>query len=207
MRTVVSLRDVLSAQGGLVHHDQLVRLGVTRMALRRRLDSGRLREVLPSVYASFDCRPSSWQRSIAAWLYAGRGAVLTGRVALRWHGVRNLPADPYVRVLVPHARQVRSVEFVRVHRTRRPDPFPANAAPIRVCSLGRAVADAARWSRDLPMIRALVGEVVQGLGVEPLRRELALGPCAGSGLLRLALDEVAPAPAGALEQYRSDRLG
>jgi hypothetical protein len=193
---VSSAVAALAAQDGLVHHDQLALLGVTRAALRGRLDTGLWREVLPSVYASFGCYLSHRQRWIAACLYAGRGAVLTGRVALQLHGVRSLPRDPYVRVLVPHVRQVRSVEFVRVHRTRRPDPYAGVAAPIRTCWLGRAVVDAGRWCGDLPMIRALVAEVVQGclVGVDALRRELDQGPSTGSALLRLALDEVASRP-------------
>jgi hypothetical protein len=195
---VTSAANVLSAQDGLVRHDQLALLGVTRAVLRWRLGTGVWREVLPSVYASFDRFLSPRQRWIAAGLYAGRGAVLTGRVALQLHGVRSLPRDPYVRVLVPHTRQVRSVEFVQVHRTRRPDPHAGMATPIRTCSLGRAVVDAGRWCRDLPMIRALVADVVQGglVGVETLRRELDQGPSAGSALLRLALDEAAPRPSG-----------
>jgi hypothetical protein len=194
--TVTSAAAVLSAQDGLVRHDQLAFLGVTRAGLRWRLGTGRWREVLPSVYASFDRYLSRRQRWTAACLYAGRGAVLTGRVALELHGVESLPHDPYVRVLVPHARQVRSVEFVRVHRTRRPDPYAGLATPIRTCSPGRAVVDAGRWCRDLPMIRALVAEVVRErlVGLESLQRELDQGPSGGSALLRLALDEVGPRP-------------
>lgn len=186
------LSDVLAAQDGLVHRDQLVRLGVSRAALRVRLRAGAWREVLPSVYSSSRCRLTTRQRWIAACLYGGPGAVLTGRAALRLHGVVRAPVDPYVRVLVPHVRQVRSVEFVRVHRTRRPDPYAGVAAPIRACSLSRAVVDAGRWCRDLPAIRELVEEVVRGhlVGVAALRRELDRGPCAGSALLRLTLDEL-----------------
>ncbi|GII21129.1 hypothetical protein [Planosporangium mesophilum] len=183
---------MLLTQDGLVRHDQLTLLGVTRAGLRWRLDTGAWREVLPSVYASFGDPLSPRQRWIAACLYAGRGAALTGRVALQVHGVRSLPADPAVRVLVPHARQVRSVEFVRVHRTRRPDPGDEVAPPIRTCSLSRAVADAGRWCHDLAAIRAMVEEVVRErrVGVEALRREVEQGPTAGSGLLRLALNSL-----------------
>jgi hypothetical protein len=187
-----SVAAVLSTQDGLIHRDQLTSLGVSRAALRWGLDTGRWREALPRVYASFSGSLRPRQRWIAVCLYAGAGAVLTGRIALQLHGVRNLPPDPYVRVLVPHARQARSVEFVRVHRTRRPDPYAGVAAPIRTCSLSRAVVDAGRWCRDLPTIRALVEEVLHGgmVGAESLRQELAQGSSAGSALLRLALYEV-----------------
>jgi hypothetical protein len=159
------------------------------------LGTGLWREVLPSVYVSSGWGLTAGQRLLAACLYAGPDAVLTGRVALQLHGVANLPSDPYVRVLVPHVRQVRSVEFARVHRTRRPDPGAVLTAGLPACSLERAVIDAGRWCRDLPMIRSLVEEVVRGglTGVETLRRELDRGPAAGSGLVRLALAEVAGA--------------
>jgi hypothetical protein len=163
--------------------------------LRWRLGTGLWREVLPSVYVSSGWGLTARQRQIAACLYAGRGAVLTGRAALQLHGVASLPRDPYVRVLVPHVRQVRSVEFARVHRTRRPDPEAVLAAGLPACSLDRAVIDAGRWCRDLPMIRSLIEEVVRRrlAEVEALRRELDRGPTAGSGLLRLALAEAAGA--------------
>jgi hypothetical protein len=195
----ISPETVLAAQDGLVRDDQLAALGITRAALRARLGTGRWRQVLPSVYASFDAYLSPRQRWIAACLYAGSGAALTGRAALRLHDVRSLPGDRYVRVLVPHARQVPSVDFVRVHRTRRPDPYAGVAAPIRTCSLARAVADASRWCRDLRAVRALVGEVVDRrlTTVAALWRELDEGPSAGSALLRITLDEVAPRPVGA----------
>lgn len=171
-----------------VRHDQLAGLGVTTGMLRWRLATGRWRQVLPAVYASFDGCLSARQRWVAACLYAGPGAVLTGRAALQWHGVGAVPADSWIRVLVPHARQVPSVDFVRVHRTRRPEPVGALA-----CSLPRAVADAGRWSVDVRALRALVDDVT-GSGrstVDALRRELDSGPAAGSGLLRAVLNEAA----------------
>lgn len=167
-----------------VRHDQLAVLGVTAGMLRWWLGTGRWQQVLPAVYASFGGRLTVRQRWVAACLYAGAGATLTGRAALQWHGVRALPADPWVRVLVPHARQVPSVDYVRVHRTRRMEPAGSLA-----CSLPRAVADAGRWCGDLGALRALVDEVT-GDGrttVDTLRQELDGGPAAGSALLRAVL--------------------
>ncbi len=191
--SIIAAPTVLAAQDGLVRHDQLAALGVTRAMLRWRLGTGRWREVLPGVYASFGGYLSHRQRWIAACLYAGAGAALTGRVALRLHGVRALPGDPHVRVLVPHARQVLSVDFVRIHRTRRPDPHAGVSAPIRICSLARSVVDAARWCRDPAVVRALAQEVVRErmVSVDALTNELAGGPIAGSALLREALRELA----------------
>ncbi len=91
--SIIAAPTVLAAQDGLVRHDQLAALGVTRAMLRWRLGTGRWREVLPGVYASFGGYLSHRQRWIAACLYAGAGAALTGRVALRLHGVRALPGE------------------------------------------------------------------------------------------------------------------
>jgi hypothetical protein len=181
----------------IVRHDQLAGLGVTAGMLRWWLATGRWQQVLPAVYASFGGHLGVRQQWAAACLYAGPGALLAGRAALEWHGVRALPADRWVRVLVPHARQVPSVGYVRVHRTRRLEP----GAPV--CSLPRAVADAGRWCGDVRALRALVDEVT-GDGrttVDALRQELDSGPAAGSGLLRMILRSVTaagrstPAPA------------
>jgi hypothetical protein len=182
---------ILSTQDGLVCHDQLAPAGITRAMLRQRLGTGRWRRVLPSVYASFNGYLTPRQRWLAALLYAGAGATLTGRVALGLYGVRSAPSDPYVRVLVPHVRQVPSVDFVRVHRTRRPDPNASTAGLIRACSPTRAVADACRWSRDLGAIRVLVDEVLRSglVSMDDLDHEVRGGPTGGSALLRLALAE------------------
>jgi hypothetical protein len=190
--------DILATQDGLARYDQLAALGVTRGVLRWRLATGHWRQVLPAVYATFDGYLSQRQRWVAACLYAGPGAALTGRAALRLHGVDAVPPDPFVRVLVPHSRQVSSADFVRVHRTRRPDPHAGMAAPIRVCSLARAVADAARYSGDLEAIRALTDEVLDRrlVTLDELFRELAGGPTPGSALLRLVLRERSDGDAG-----------
>jgi hypothetical protein len=170
-----------------VRHDQLAGLGVTAGMLRWWLATGRWQQVLPAVYASFGGPLGVRQRWAAACLYAGLGAALTGRAALQWHGVRALPTDRWVRVLVPHARQVLSVGYVRVHRTRRMPP-PAGPPP-RAVDLPRAVVDAGRWCGDVRALRALIDEVT-GDGrttVDALRQELDSGPAAGSGLLRMVL--------------------
>src|SRR4051794_8396778 len=111
--------ELLVVQDGLVRHDQLAAIAVTRATLRWRLDTGQWRSVLPGVYATFAGLLCQRQRGLAACLYAGPGAALTGRAALLLHGLRAVPLDAYVRVLVPHHRQAGSAEFVRVHRTRR----------------------------------------------------------------------------------------
>ena len=134
--SVTEMDALLARQDGLIRQEQLADAGVTRAALRWRLDSGRWRTVLPSVYLTVTGEPTPRQRLIAACLYAGPRAQLTGAAALRLHGLRQVPADPWIRILVPHARQVPSVDFVRVHRTRRLDP---HAHPIAADAIALTV--------------------------------------------------------------------
>jgi hypothetical protein len=210
---------LLASQDGVIRQEQLADAGVTRAALRWRLDSGRWRTLLPSVYLTVTGEPTPRQRLVAACLYAGPQVQVTGAAALRLHGLRELPDDPWIRVLVPHARQVASAEFVRVHRTRRmdpearplavaaltvgangrsarpgtPPPPDAGALTGEVCAVPRAVADASRWCTDVDPVRTMVGEALQArvATVAQLREELDHGPRAGGAFLRRVLDELA----------------
>ncbi|WP_213452690.1 hypothetical protein [Rhizomonospora bruguierae] len=187
------LRAVLRGQDGLVREDQLIGLGLSRAAIRRRLLDGVLRDVLPGVYASGLGGLSRRQRLLAAQLYGGPGALLTGAAAATVHGLRYVPEDRFVRVLVPHARQRRPAGFVRIHRTIRAEPEPCRICPFDLCSAARSVADAARWSGDLGAVRAMVSEAVRRGITTPasIQRELDSGPRQHSALLRLVLAEVA----------------
>lgn len=206
MTAVNNLDTLLAAQDALIRHDQLTAAGVTRAQLRRQLGTGGWRVLLPSVYLAAPTAaptPTPRQRLLAASLYAGRDAQLTGAEALRLYGFHHLPHDPCVRVLVPHHRQVPSTGFVRVHRTRRPDPHARPWGFARVCGVARAVADAARWCATPRAVQALVAEALhrQLTTVERLRHELERGPRAGTALLRRALDDLVaaqPLPEAAL---------
>ncbi|HEY8474784.1 MAG TPA: hypothetical protein VIL37_19465 [Natronosporangium sp.] len=179
----------------IVHIRHLPALGVTPAALRWKVQSGRWQRVLPRVYATFTGKLSEQQRLIAAWLYAGPAAQIAGVSALRMHGLRYLPPAPAheVHVLVPYRQRVRSVRFVRVHRTTDVDRRAISNGVLKVCHPARAVADAARTCRSLAAVRAMVAEVVQTdlATVGQLQRELGRGRRNGSRLLRTALAEVA----------------
>ena len=206
---VPDLDALLRTQDGLIHHGQLADVGITRAALRWRLGSGRWREVLPGVYLSVNGTPTPRQQVLAACLYAGRQAQLTGVAALRLHGLRHLPSDPWIRLLVPHSRHVPPADPVRVHRTRRMDAYAQPVGFAEVCCVARAVADAARWCPTPRAVRALVAEAVQRrlATMDHLRRELDEGPRAGGALLRRALTEVTagalPAPEAELREILS----
>jgi len=149
--------------------------------------------VLPSTYASFTGRLTDEQREVAAQLFCGPDAQLTGPGALRAHGLRYGPADDRVHMLVPHTRRVSSSGFVVVHRTRRVAADPITRGIVRITEAARAVDDTALMCSDFRSVRGFVAESVQSgqATITDLTRELEEGPRKGSALLRRALEEVA----------------
>jgi len=184
---------LLREQHGIVRHDQLTELGLTRSALRWRLAKGQWREVLPRVYATFTGALNDDQRIIAARLYAGGDAQVAGLTALGLHGLRYAPRDRLVHFLIPHARRVASVGFARIHRTTRLDRWPMRNGGAAICRPARAVVDAARLCADHRAVRAMVAEVVQRrlATVDELATELKAARRNGSAALRRAVAEVA----------------
>lgn len=179
-------------QKNLIARHQLIAAGITRARLRWKLRSRRWRAVLPNVFAMFTGDLAPRQTLIAALLYGGADAQLTGATALAEHGFRNVPKDRFVRILVPRNRNIRSTGFVLVHRTSRPDPDPRHNGLLRFTSPARSVVEAGRRCPDPRQVRALVAEAVQSgrCTVTDLAHELRAGPRAGTALLRRALDEV-----------------
>lgn len=192
---------VLRKQGGLITRSQVLAAGWSVAALRHRIRAdGPWLAVLPGIYLGSNGPMADGQREIAAVLYAGPGCVLTGPASLRHQGVR-VPTTNTVDVLVPVPTKRQSVDFVRMHRTRRmPDQtFVLNG--IRCALAARAVADAARGEHDRREVLALVASAVQGgkCTVLQLGTELRAGPTRESGRLRAVLDEVADGVRSAAE--------
>jgi hypothetical protein len=192
-------------QLGMVRRDQVVGVVVSDGALKWLLHTGQWRVVLPSVYAVAGGALTDEQRLVAAGLYCGESAQVTGPAALRIHGVRYGPEDHRVHMLTSHRRHLSSTGFVVVHRTRRPDPQPVRRGRLAVVSIARAVADTARTCDDLRAVRAFVADVVQRrlATVAQLHVELELAKRNGTLLLRQALldlgEGVRSAPEAALK--------
>ncbi|UWZ38626.1 hypothetical protein Drose_10525 [Dactylosporangium roseum] len=170
------------SQQQIITAAQLRQAGITRGRLRWELETGRWQTVLPSVYAMFSGVLRERQRLIAALLFGGPGAYLTGAAALGVHGFRNVPRDPSIRVLIPHERRIRSSGFVRVHRTTRPDPFARQDGALRLTSPERSVVEAALRCDDPRQVRAMVAESVQAgfCTVNDLVREVGHAPRSGA---------------------------
>ena len=183
----------LAWQGNVIARQQALACGMTRDALRHRLrPGGPWQALLPGVYLAVTGAPTAQQREVAALLYAGPHAIMTGPAALRRHGLRP-PETSIVDVLLPGCCKRKDTAFVRVHRSMDfPKLFCVGYGIIFTC-VPRAVADTVRQLTSIRDARAVVAEAVQGrfCRVDELAEELQRGPARGSALLRQALAEVA----------------
>jgi hypothetical protein len=171
MRIPDELGALIGAQRGVVARRQAVEYGMSRAAWEH---TG---------------PPTLLQRIIAALLYTGPGAMLTGTAALQRHRVAGRYGFEHIDVLIPHSRRRSSVAYVRILRTRRMPALSDDDLPC--ASVVRAVGDACRRLTDLDDVRAIVAGAVQQrkCTTEQLVREVADGPMKGSALLREAVGE------------------
>jgi hypothetical protein len=192
------VRALAARQYALVTAAQLTALGVPRSTIARPRELGGMFSwVLPGIHRVDGVLPlTEDQLDMAALLYGGPHAALTGTRALRRIGVRGtdrLAFAPHDRahVLVPHARKRASHGFVQVERTIAM-PSVRDLHGFRVVPPVRAVADACRRCTDEDAVRGLVFDVVQRSVVarEALYDEVARGQIRGSRFIRRALLEV-----------------
>ncbi|MCP2247652.1 hypothetical protein LX86_006417 [Lentzea aerocolonigenes] len=179
-------------EDGVAARRHLLELGFSgnTLAAKCRPGGGWTRLFL-GVYLLTGGAPSRRQLVRGALLRAGPLTSLTGLEAARRYGVRRLPADHRIHVLVPHGRRIASQGSMLVERSNRPwdgtliDGFP-------VVTLARALIDAARKERGLDVVRALIADAVQRqlCSPEALAEELRDLRLAGTHLPRRVLDEV-----------------
>jgi hypothetical protein len=136
--------------------------------------------------------PTRRQLVAAALLYAGSGSVVTGLEACRRHGLRKVPDDHRVHLLVPHEHRAISCGHVVVERTKRmPGPVIREGVPL--APLTRSVLDACRRFRSHDPARALITEAIQRHRLSPqwLRHELEAGSRRGTAVPRAVLSDIA----------------
>jgi very-short-patch-repair endonuclease len=186
-------KRLLARQQGILTAAQAQQLGVPRATIHRRTRGERpaWQRVLPRVYATFAHPLTPQQKTIAAWLYAGEDAALTGAAAVHWWALSYLPSEVAalpVDVVVPHRRQCASMKFARITRCRD-SPETTNVHHVRCVPLARAVADCARRLHSYDAVLALVASALNSgrTTLEALAVELNEGPTKGSRLLRRAL--------------------
>lgn len=160
IETSAGLLAIVDRQHQVVTRQQLNGEGVDDMAIYRRIRYGGWQRALPGIYVVRGGSLGTEQRRVAAALYAGENAQLTGAAALTWHGFRYCPATNVTQVLVPHETRRRSTGFVVVSRTRELDSSARYRDLYAVCSPARAVIDACRSGLDLRSARAVMAEAV-----------------------------------------------
>jgi len=163
--------------------------------------------VLPGIVLLFTGQPTVDQLVHAALLLCGPDAMVTGVEACRRHGLRRGPVrgpgvgQPEIHVLVPASKQVRSVEFVHVERTRRL-PVPVLRGGVPLAPLVRACTDTARRLRSTAEVTELFADAVQrGLcTVAALWGELGAGTRRGTAVPRAVLADLAVGVRSAAER-------
>lgn len=179
------------SQFGVVRAATLKTTGMASTTIYRRCaPGGPWQRLLPGIILMSSNPPTTRQKTIAALLFAGSDAVVTGLGACRQYGL-GLPADNGLHVLVPHQHKLLSSEFLTVERTHRmPKPFMQSNTPL--APLPRAVIDAARrMHTETPAAKLLI-EAIQrgGCEVAHLQSELKLGTPRGTALPRRLLGQI-----------------
>lgn len=199
-----ALVRLAAAQHGLVTRAEAMNAGLTRIGIRERLGSGRLRALHPGVYVVGGA-PDTWhQRMLGACLAAGGLAVASHRSAARlWVllGEDDLVELSVLRPKGPRpagALWHRSRDLVPTHTTVR-EGVPVTNPMRTLVDLGAVVRP---WVVEDALDRGLSSRLVRMPAVEWLLHDVARPGRRGCGVLRKVLDERAlgaAAPDGLLE--------
>lgn len=191
----------------LVTREQLHRQGIDPDVALRATRAGHWQEVLPGAWLRTAGPVTRDHRQQAVLARLGAEAALTGADACHEYGMRDVPADERVAVLVPHAVQRDLGPQVRLVRSTVPAASYVMRGK-RWTSPSRAVYDAAA-GQSLQQVRALVTAAADDAwsGVPDLRELLTTGPRRGSAALRRAVGDVEAGARSAPEAEAADVLG
>jgi very-short-patch-repair endonuclease len=149
-----ALAALASRQYGVVSRAQLVTLGFTRDAIRRRLQVNRLRRLHPGVYAVGHWALTSRSHDLAAVFACGPQALLSHRAAGRRLGL--LRSGAPIEVTAP--RGCKPKPGILVHRTRLIHPDDRSTVDgVPVTSIARTLVDLADVLSDR-LLAAAVNE-------------------------------------------------
>jgi len=181
-----------ASHNDVIRVSELIKLGVPECTSYRRCQpGGPWRWLLPGIVMLSNGQPTTRQRVVAALLHGGPQAIVTGTEAARRYGLRQVPDDDLVHLLVPNQSRVRSAGFALVERTIHL-PRKVLREGIPLAPIDRAVLDAVRRWRVADPVRALLTEAVQRGRCRPrdLLVELDTGSRRGTALPRQVLMEV-----------------
>ncbi|UPW10691.1 DUF559 domain-containing protein [Gordonia terrae] len=134
-------RRALVRDGVLTMADALD-FGLTRSAVRRRVDCGDWLRHSRGVYSLADHPATPATRARLAVATVGRGAALSGAGAAWWHGLMDEPPKKFT-VTAPRSRHGTPVEGVRVRRRRLTDAEVVTRKELLVTALPLSVLEAA----------------------------------------------------------------
>lgn len=181
------------SRDGVIAARDLESLGLDpRTIYRNCLPGGPWQRLLPGMILLHNGDPTRRQRALAALLYGGPQAMITGAEACRWYDLR-VPAEfpaADVHLLVPHERRVLSSEYVIAERTRRLPRAWARQG-LSLAPLVRATTDAVRRIRAEEPVGHLLVEAIQHGRCSPadLANELDVGTKRGTAIPRRLLNE------------------
>ena len=119
---------IARSQHGVVTRAQLLKAGISKQEIRRRLHKKALIRVHPGVYRVGHCAPSREASYLAAVLACGDGAVLSGSAAGHLWGLLKGSAPP-PEVTAPNERRVKGVR-ARHARRRKTEATTWRGIPI-----------------------------------------------------------------------------
>ncbi|XTZ18557.1 hypothetical protein ACQSSU_14910 [Micromonospora echinospora] len=187
-----TLEETRQLQQQIVSRAQLLAAGFDDNHMCRQAKRGIWQRVLPATYALVSGTLTDEQRRIAAALYAGPDAQLTGLAALIWYGFRQAPRTSDVHLVVPHHARRRSTGHVVITRALALDEKARRTRLYPVCSPARSVVDAARRLRQIRPVRAIVTEAIQREFTDliSLDEEITRARRSSTALVRRAFAEV-----------------
>jgi hypothetical protein len=188
----LSCAELLELQGGVVSRRQALDGGMTSSAYGWRIDSARWQSPLPGVAIAHSGAPTFHEKVMAAVLYGGDGAAVSGEALI--HLMKPRGSEPaLIDVAVSADCQVSSLEFFRPHRCSR---LGVLTHPVRVPAqirIAPAVLHAAAWAKTARGAEWRVAAAVQQrlVTVPRLRDALVLLPrLPRRRSIRLVLDDV-----------------
>jgi hypothetical protein len=200
-----AIEALAASQHGVFSRRQAFALGVTRDAMRHRVQSGRWHVASPGTYR-LPGAPASWRaRLMALLLSAGDGAAISHQSAAAIHVVPGFPEDA-LHVTVPDWKRLWNTS-ARVHRSSSlPDHHQKIVDGLAVTTVARTLFDLAgsvhRKRVDRAIANCLTGRLVTLPALWRVHDDLAACGRTGTVLMRellVARGEGYVAPASELE--------
>ncbi len=169
-----ALAALAGRQHGVVSRAQLAQLGLSRNAIRRRVERKRLARLYDNVFAVGHTALTPDSRRLAAVLACGPQALLSHRSAATLWGL--LPYSPQFEVTIPYPRKPRP--GLLLHRSRAIHPEDrATLRAIPVTSPARTLVDLAEVLDERRLASAVhEAEVRRVFDLDALERTLARLP-------------------------------